>query len=210
MTPRAEHAADLLAQVLRPAGAKFGVELIASLGALVTYAEALLHWNRSVNLTGARNLEVLASEHLADALAVAPHLPRTGRWVDVGSGGGLPGMVLAILRRDLQAVLLEPLQKRRLFLSSVVRELDLQNVSIVGDRLDKHLERGGRGAYELAVSRAVFPLGEWLELGRALVRADGGIVLGLEGSARRELPGDAERLPYDIGFGERAIIRIRV
>ena len=113
MTPRAEHAADLLAQVLRPAGARFGVEVMASLGALLAYAEALLSWNRRVNLTGARNLEVLASEHLADALAVAPHLPRTGRWVDVGSGGGLPGMVLAILRRDLQAVLLEPLQKRR-------------------------------------------------------------------------------------------------
>ena len=202
-------AQDRLAEFLRPAGESFGVDVRAALGALTSYADALLRWNLRVNLTGARDLETLAREHLADAFAVAPHLPETGPWVDVGTGGGLPGMVLAILRRDLHAVLIEPLQKRRAFLTVVARDLDLRNVRVIGERLDQHLAQGGRGAYELAVSRAVFPLGEWLERGRPLVRTGGGIVLGLEGSTQHELPPDATRLPYEIGYGKRAIICIR-
>jgi 16S rRNA (guanine527-N7)-methyltransferase len=207
--PEADSSADRLGGLLRPTGAMFGIDLSASLGALAEYAESLLSWNRRINLTGARDIETLATEHIADALALAPYLPEAGRWADVGSGGGLPGLVLAILRRDLETVLIEPLQKRRGFLTAIARDLDLANVQVVGDRLEQHLSRGGRGAYDVAISRAVFPLVEWLELGRPLVRSGTGVVLGLEGSIQRELPADAERLPYDIGRGQRAIIRLR-
>lgn len=209
MTPSAGVDAGRLGELLRPVAEKFGVDSSPAMQSLAAYADTLLRWNHRINLTGARDLDTLAREHLADAFAVAPHLPEGGCWVDVGSGGGLPGLVLAILRRDLQAVLVEPIQKRRAFLAAAVRELELPHVRVVGDRLDEHLERGGHGAYEFAVSRAVFPLRQWLESGRALVRTGGGIVVGLEGSARGELPDCAERFPYEIGFGERAIIRVR-
>jgi 16S rRNA (guanine527-N7)-methyltransferase len=118
--------------------------------------------------------------------------------------------VLALARRDLEAVLLEPIEKRRAFLASIVRAHGLTHVSVRGERLEEHLlTGGGAGAYDLAVARAVFPLPEWLERGRALLRP-GGALLGLEGSAQSPLPPGAERIPYDVGLGPRAIIRLRI
>ena len=138
-----------------------------------------------------------------------PLLPAApARWIDVGSGSGLPGIVLALARRELNAVLLEPSEKRRAFLGAALRSLGLRNVSASSQRVSEHLATGGAGAYDLAVSRAVFALPEWLSLGLRLVKP-GGTVLGLEGSARVALPPDAERLPYDLGLGPRAIVRLR-
>lgn len=199
-----------LAAVLRPAAQHLGIAVDPLLPALAQFAAELLRWNERINLTGARDLETLAREHLADALALVPALPAApARWIDVGSGAGLPGLVLALARPDLEAVLLEPIEKRRAFLASTVRALGLANVTLLSGRLEDHLRAGGgAGAYDLAVARAVFPLLEWLQRGRALLRSSG-VLVGLEGSTQGPLPPDAERLPYDVGLGPRAIIRVR-
>lgn len=201
--------ASALRNLLEPAATRLGVPIEPFISKLAAYAGELLRWNERINLTGARSLETLAREHLADALALVPLLPPApARWIDVGSGSGLPGIVLALARPELSAVLLEPSEKRRAFLAAALRSLDLANVSLVSQRVSEHLEMGSAGTYDLAVSRAVFPLPGWLALGIRLVKP-GGTVLGLEGSARGDLPATAERLPYDVGLGPRAIIRVR-
>lgn len=195
-----------LDRLLRAPAARFAIDSASVAEPLARYAALLLGWNRRINLTGARNLETLAREHIADAFAIAPHLPAAGRCIDVGSGAGLPGLVLAVVRPDLAFELLEPLQKRRAFLAAARRELVLSNVSISAARLEEHLEREA-GAYELAVSRAVFPLEQWLTVGARLVRP-GGLVVGLAGGTPPEISG-AEAYPYDLGAGPRAVVIVR-
>jgi len=200
---------ERLRSLLAPAARALDVELPpAALSALGRFVSLLLAWNARINLTGARDLETLTREHIADALALVPHLPAAGRCVDVGSGAGLPGIVLAIARPDLEFQLLEPLQKRRAFLGAVSRELGLAHVSISADRLREHVERVG-AVYDLALSRAVLDLATWLEQGRRLIRA-GGAVFGLAGGVvPRELPATAELHRYDVGAGPRTIVIVR-
>ncbi|MEN8162350.1 MAG: 16S rRNA (guanine(527)-N(7))-methyltransferase RsmG, partial [Myxococcota bacterium] len=172
---------------------------------LARYVELVLEWRERVNLTGARTREALVDEHPADAWALLPWLPRKPfRFVDVGSGAGLPGVVLAVVRTDSQAVLLEPRQKRHAFLAHVLRELDLRaRVEVRRERLEAHAPEP---LYDVAVSRATWPAAEWLELGLRLVRRPGGRVLGLEGGTPSALPPGAVRHPYRLGERQRAVL----
>jgi 16S rRNA (guanine527-N7)-methyltransferase len=198
-----------LRALLAPAAREAGIALAApALSALAWYASRLLEWNERVNLSGARDLETLAREHLADALALIPHLPTSGRCLDVGSGAGLPGLVLAIAMPALSFQLLEPSHKRRAFLAMVTRELGLTNIAISAERVTAHEERVG-AVYDFAIARAVFPLGEWLVLGEALVRV-GGVVAGLAGGdVAPALPPHAECHRYDVGAGPRVLVLLR-
>ena len=177
---------------------------------LARYADLLLEWGARVNLTGARTPEALTDEHLADALAFFPRLPREAfRFVDVGSGAGLPGLVIALLRPDAQAVLLEPTQKKCRFLVHAIRALDLADrIEARPERLADHLLRGGRSAYEVAISRAVWPARDWLGLGAPLLKPSG-VLLGVEGSEPGELPVGAVRHRYRLGKRTRAVIELR-
>src|SRR6476620_111397 len=82
---------------------------IASLSA---YAESLLRWNARINLTAARSIAVLVGEHFPDAFALARKLDQPARVVDIGSGGGLPAIPLALLRGELTVELVEPIAKK--------------------------------------------------------------------------------------------------
>ena len=200
--------AERLAKPLR----ELGVERVgaAEIALLARYAELLLDWGARVNLTGARTPEALADQHLADALALLPRLPpEPFRFVDVGSGAGLPGLVLALARPGARGVLLEPIRKKHAFLAHAVRELGLTGrVEARAQRLEDHQREAGT-AYDAAVSRATWPAAEWLGRGRSLV-GTGGRVIGLEGARRGPLPPGAERHPYALGGRTRAVLVLRV
>ncbi len=178
---------------------------------LARYAGLVLDWGERVNLTGARTREALADEHLADGLALLPQLPPASfRLIDVGSGAGLPGLVLALLRTDAEVTLLEPARKKWTFLAHAVRSLALSpRVEARPERLEAHLVAGAAGRYDVAVSRATWPAARWLDLGRPLVRP-GGSVLGLEGAKSGSLPAGATRHAYRIGDRRRAVVRLRI
>lgn len=199
---------DRLGALLAPAARSLAITLTREqVGALGCYAERLLDWNRRINLTGARDLETVAHEHIADALALVAHLPAAGRCVDVGSGAGLPGIVLGIMRPDLAVTLLEPNLKKRSFLAAIVRELGLERVEVRADRLEEHV-RDHWELYDFAVARAVFSLSEWLAAGARLVRP-GGRVAGLAGGDPGDLPDGVEIHRYDVGAGPRTIVLVR-
>ena len=171
-------------------------------GRLLQFAELLLQWNERINLTGAGSVEALVDEHLPDSFAVASVLGEPASVVDVGSGGGLPAIPLAILRPALGIRLVEPLAKKVAFLRTAVRELDLAGrVSVDQRRIERGVATPG-GAVDVALSRATFPPAEWLAVGRKLVRP-GGLVLVLT-VPDSDLAG--RRLVYQAG--RRVLIQI--
>ncbi len=217
--------AESLADRLEGPAARFGVVLSTdAITAMARFAEALLAWAPRINLTGVRSLDELADEHLADALAIVPHLPAYARVLDVGSGGGLPGIPLAIARPDLQLTLLEPRAKRVAFLRHALRLLSrTEDVRVVHGRLeeggislaepDQEQPPGGFGIeneaeFDVALSRAVWPVPDWLSRGRRVV-VPGGLVLGLEGGEPAGLPSDADRHPYEVAGRQRAVVTLR-
>jgi len=108
--------------------------------ALLLYQKILLKWNRRMNLI-ARNTAAVdcLEKHFLDSLTLLPFFPSMGggkKLVDVGSGAGFPGLVMAVALADLQVVLVEPRAKRVSFLRHVIRTLGLQNVEVIGVRLE--------------------------------------------------------------------------
>jgi 16S rRNA (guanine527-N7)-methyltransferase len=171
--------------------------------ALSSYAGSLLRWNARINLTAARSVEQLIGEHFPDAFALAKRLEQAARVIDVGSGGGLPAIPLALLRGGLTVELSEPIAKKAAFLRTAIRELDL------GGRVSVHVDRGERiadrapRAFDVAISRATLAPEKWLALAARLVRPGGRVfVLG----AADALPALPDR---DVYFdGRRVLIEV--
>ena len=128
---------------------------------------------------------------MLNCAAVAPLLPPSAEVVDVGSGAGLPGLVLAIARPDVTLTLVEPLLRRVLWLEEVAEDLGLTNVSVVRARA----EELGTGWADVATARAVAPLAKLSAWCLPLVRP-GGVLLAIKGrSAGEELRETAAALP---------------
>ena len=186
---------------LRAAARTHGVESRAP--ELVRFVELFVRWNVRINLSAARSPDDVTLQ-VVDCLSLTPYMYGVRSLVDVGSGGGLPGLVLAVALPDLEVRSIEPVNKKAAFQSAACRELALTRVTVEPRRLDPELD----GGVDAAVSRATFDLLEWLPLGASLVKP-GGVVFGMEGKEQRDLPSGAERLPYHHGDRTRAIIRYR-
>lgn len=114
------------------------------------YASALLAWNKVHNLSGAANLAELR-EHLFDSLYPLTFLEDFDTALDIGSGAGFPGLVLAMAKERARFTLVEPLQKRAGFLQFVTATLKLSNVTVI----DKRIEQVPPVVFDLITSRAV-------------------------------------------------------
>ena len=159
-----------LAGELQRGIAQLGVSLGADAqGKLLDYLALLHKWNKVYNLTAIRDPQQMVSNHLLDSLAVLPHL-WAGRWLDVGCGAGLPGLVLAVAQPDWQFALLDSNSKKTGFVQQAVIELGLRNVSVHCVRVED-----GRPAerFDGIISRAFSELGEFLRSTRHLVAPHG-------------------------------------
>lgn len=183
---------------LRAAAARCGAAERAAL--LAGYVERFERWNQRINLSAARSADDIV-DHVIDCLALVGHVPAGARVIDVGSGGGLPGLVLAAARADVSVTCVEPLHKKAAFLRQAARELGLA-VTVMTQRVE---EVGAGVGYDVAMSRATFALPEWLERGATLVKP-GGLVLGMEGKDLIPLDSVTTRHPYEAGDRTRAII----
>lgn len=143
---------------------------------LLAYRDELARWGRTHNLTGVRDPGRMVPVHLLDSLALAP-LVRGTRVADVGSGGGLPGVPLAIARPDLELTLIEPRAKRALFLAHIARTLALGNVIVERCRAED-APPGAR--YDTVVTRAFGTLVEFVAAAGPLC-AEGGSLLAAKG-----------------------------
>lgn len=146
-----------LQAVLLQAAGQFGLTLsVRQREQLEHYAELVAKWQRITNLTAATSALAFAREHIVDALAVVVHV--AGRRVlDVGSGNGLPGMVLAVVNPALAVTLLEPRARRARFLTQVRIELGLANVEVVSARVERYRPAH---SYDIIIAQAFGSLGE--------------------------------------------------
>lgn len=127
------------AEELAQGAQALGVELSAEQRQrLLGYLALLIKWNKAYNLTAVRNPDEMVSRHLLDSLSVVPFVAKLGdSWLDVGSGGGMPGIPLAILFPDKRFTLLDSNGKKTRFLTQVKLELGLANLEVVHSRVEE-------------------------------------------------------------------------
>lgn len=188
------------ADILRKGAAELGLVLDERTQAqLLAYVELLFKWNKVYNLTAIRDKTEMVSHHLLDSLAVVPHL-WAGRWLDVGCGGGMPGLVLAIVKPDWQFTLLDSNTKKTGFVQQVVIEIGLKNVSVHSGRVEEwHPEYRFNGI----ISRAFAELGDFLAVSRHLIAPDGHWA-AMKGQPEPELAGITK------GFEIEKIVSLKV
>ena len=104
---------------------------------LLGYLALLIKWNKAYNLTAVRNPDEMVSRHLLDSLSVMSFV-ENGRWLDVGSGGGMPGIPLAILFPESQVTCLDSNGKKTRFLTQVKLELKLDNLQVIHSRVEEY------------------------------------------------------------------------
>jgi len=144
---------------------------------LLNYLELLAKWNRVYNLTAVREPEEMVSRHLMDSLVVLPFVG-AGRVLDVGTGAGLPGLVLAMARPGQQFVLLDSSGKKTRFVEHAVTRLGLHNVQVIKARAEDHEDAEG---FEVVLSRAFSSVADFIRVAGRLARA-GGRLLAMKGA----------------------------
>ena len=171
--------------VLPPPSAEAVAEFGDALAKAQRYVELLATDGVTRGLIGPRETSRLWDRHLLNCALVAELVPERGELVDIGSGAGLPGIVLAMLRPSLHVVLLEPLLRRSVFLEECVSALDLPNATVLRARAEDKAASGIRA--DVATARAVAPLDRLVGWAAGLLRP-GGQLLAIKGqSAAAEL-----------------------
>jgi 16S rRNA (guanine527-N7)-methyltransferase len=159
-----------LAQELAAGIAQMGLDVTPEQQAKLLDYLALLHkWNKVYNLTAIRDPEQMVSNHLLDSLAVLPYLwPQ--HWLDVGCGGGLPGIVLAVMRPEWSFTLLDSNSKKTGFVQQAAIELGLCNVEVRCERVEQW-HPGQK--FDGIISRAFAEAAEFVAVTRHLLAEDG-------------------------------------
>jgi len=167
---------------------------------LMAYLELLAKWNKTYNLTAIRDPLQMISQHLLDALAVRPHLP-AGTLADVGSGGGLPGIPLAIAEPARRVTLNDASHKKAAFLQQAVIELKLANADVHIGRVQAWRPAN---PFACVISRGFAELAQFVSSCRHLVR-EGGVLAAMKGVYPRD---ELDRVPA--GADCRDVRRLQV
>jgi 16S rRNA (guanine527-N7)-methyltransferase len=167
---------------------------------LVDYVELLHKWNKAYNLTSVRRPEEMLVRHILDSIVVEPHL-QGSRFIDVGTGPGLPGIPLAIVRPDSHFTLLDSLGKRVRFLRQVQHELHLENITPVQSRVE---EFPAEPPFDGVISRAFASLTDMVTWCQHLP-AENGRFYALKG-----LRPDDEIAVLPANFSVEDVIRLQV
>lgn len=177
---------------------------------LSRYLDLLLAANERMNLTRITDRAAAEVQHVGDALTVLPYLPKGEfRLVDVGSGGGVPGIPLAIARPDARVMLVESTKKKAAFLKDAAAQIGLGNLSVSEWRAEQVGRSNSREAFDVATARAVATL-DWLaEWCLPLVKR-GGKLLAMKGErAAEELPVAGKAIKF-LGGGEAVVHRVEL
>lgn len=164
---------DILASGIQQLG--FVVE-VEEQKKMMKYLALLQKWNRTYNLTAIDKIERMVSHHLLDTIAVLPYL-KAGRWLDVGSGAGLPGLILALMRPDWEFELLDSSSKKCSFVQQAVIELNIKNIQVKCARVQdcKKVKK-----FDGIISRAFAELDKFVVLTHHLL-LPGGVWVAMKG-----------------------------
>lgn len=157
---------------------------------LLSYIALLKKWNKTYNLTALRDEAQMLSHHLLDSLTLLPYIGSAQTMMDIGSGGGMPGIPAAICRPDVQITLVDANTKKTTFLQQVAIELGLSNVKVVSGRVEA---LQGQTA-DFVTSRAFAELADFVGLTRQLLNANG-IWAAMKGVYPQD---EIDRLPENV------------
>jgi 16S rRNA (guanine527-N7)-methyltransferase len=148
---------------------------LATLGAssqaiekLTHYADMIRQWNKAINLVAPSTVKDLWERHFLDSAQLFPHV-KGGSLIDLGSGGGLPGLVLAMMAPDQDVTLIESDQRKCVFLREVSRETKLSNVTVVNQRIEQAVVNKA----DFVTARALAPLSQLIDWGLPLLKPGG-------------------------------------
>lgn len=146
---------------------------------LLDYLALLQKWNKVHNLTAVRDPDEMVTLHLLDSLSVLPHVQALSpsRLLDVGSGAGLPGIILALCMPDLKVTTIDAVQKKASFMRQAKAELGIANLEVIAGRVEQHRPSQ---AYDIVISRAFSEIALFIKLTRHLI-AESGQWLAMKG-----------------------------
>lgn len=157
---------------------------------LLAFIDLLKKWNSTYNLTALRNDQDVISHHILDSLTLLPYVEHARGLIDVGSGGGMPGIPVAIARPDLPVALLDANSKKTSFLQQAVIELGLTNVQVITARVEAMVGE----QFDVITSRAFAELNDFITITKQLM-AKGGCWAAMKGVYPYE---EIERLPDNV------------
>lgn len=188
-----------LTQLLSTALVRLNIDSIVT-NQLLDFVHLLAKWNKTYNITAIRDLEQMVILHVIDSASVYRYL-KGNSIIDVGTGGGIPGIIFAIINPDLNVTLLDSSQKKTRFLRYAQRDLNISNITIVCDRVE---EFQPQSAFDVVISRAFTEVGNFLKLSGHLCKQQGEL-LAMKGPRV-----ESEKNVAQIGFKLSQDIEIQV
>ena len=180
---------DFNIKEIAPLTGAFGVEITDVIAEkLNIYGNLLVEWNEKINLTAITEPKEVLYKHFYDCILFFKNVqvPKNAKIVDVGTGAGFPGMVLKIVRPDLQITLLDSLNKRLVFLNDVIEKLGLSGIETVHMRAEEAgKSKKCREGYDIATARAVANMPVLLEYCTPLIKK-GGMFVAMKGPSVKE------------------------
>ena len=148
---------------------KLGLENIPQvISKLLIYKELLIKWNKSFNLTSIKNREVV-THHFLDCLSIIPFI-KSSSLLDVGTGAGLPGIIIAIVKPDIKVSLIDKVGKKIAFIKRVVPELEIKNIDTYHDRVELLTSEE---KYDGIISRAFSNMDDFIKSTKHLIKSQG-------------------------------------
>jgi 16S rRNA (guanine527-N7)-methyltransferase len=141
----------------------------------ITYLSELKKWNRVYNLTGLRKDEDIIIKHFLDSLLYLKAMPAERKEIaDIGSGAGFPGIPIKIVRPEIDLYLMDPSEKKCAFLRNITSQLDLKKIEVIQKRVE---DARGLVAVDIALTRALFTIKEFIRKASPIVRQGGILIL---------------------------------
>ena len=171
------------------------------------HAEALLAWNRTTNLTAITSPEAVAVKHFLDAIVPSRCVPPNSAVLDIGSGGGFPGIPLKIMDPTLELTLIDSVRKKASFLKHVIRTLKLEGITAHHIRAEALAEQPDMArSFDVIVCRALTALADFIGMARPLLKA-GGVMIALKGDVSEEEISAAKTLETDDHAPEKISVK---
>ena len=151
---------------------------------LITYHDLLIKWNKVYNLTAIINSEEIIKKHILDSLSIIKYIDNLENIniIDVGSGAGLPGIIISIVRPALKITVLDSNSKKTAFLQQVKISLNLNNLNVINNRVENYLPQE---LYNIIISRAFASLTDYVDLVKHML-APTGVILAMKGKLPNE------------------------
>ena len=191
---------QVLIDMLTEQAERLGVALFPrEQGQFSLFYDEFQKWNAKMNLSSLEAGPVFVIKHFIDSLLALPMIPQSAQsLIDLGTGGGFPGIPLKIARDNLRMTLLDSSRKKTSFLRQAVLLLGLSDTRVITGRAEELIRQGmGQGEYDVVISRATFKLSQILELGSHFVNRDG-MIIAMKGRDMKDEMEVAEKLSHHL------------